>query len=165
MLLSVVEMKGFSFILLTMLVSGMMLIFVDFIQRKKYISFAGAVLIIGGLTGYMISAPDISVLFWLITAICSVLMLVHLLMLYLTKREWIKKYSIKTEDQLLGMEGIATTTIDGTGHMIVADTNVLVSSSEVIEQGERVKIVGIENGNFVVEKLPSDGNAEQHEEN
>ena len=45
---------------------------------------------------------------------------------------------------LLGREGVATTDINGTGHMSLDDVNFFVSGDEFIEKGCMVRVVRVD---------------------
>jgi len=144
---------GTSFLIYSLYVAGLMLILSDFSQRKHYLSIIGGIVLAGGLVGILACEKDIYVLFLSVTIAVSLIMAVHLTMLYLTKRDWIDRYVETKNDTLIGQEGYTTTEVCGYGHMVIGSTNILISSIKAIEKGKRVRIIKIEGEQICVEEI------------
>ncbi len=144
---------GSSFLILALYASGLMLILSDFSQHKHYLSIFGILLLASGLVGILASERDIYAVFNAVIIAVAIIMGTHLVMLYLTKREWINRYSEKSSDTLIGLEGVTTTEVQGNGHMAIGSTNIFVSSEKSIEKGKKVRIIKIDGDKIFVEEI------------
>lgn len=89
----------------------------------------------------------------MVFACAAVLLVLHMIMLVTHKKGWLThslalklRRSIQDDgyEHLLGREGVATTDIDGTGHMSLDDVNFFVSGDEFIEKGCLVRVVHVD---------------------
>ena len=144
---------GTSFIIFSLYVMGLMLLLTDFVQHKHYLSVLGVLLLLGGFIGILASERDLYEVFVAVIVAVAVIMLIHLAMLYATKREWINSYAEKQPNSLIGQEGVATTDVGESGHVLVNGTNILVSALAPVSKGKRVRIVGISEEKIFVEEI------------
>lgn len=145
--------SGSSFLIFALYIVGLMLILADFSQHKHYLSVIGILVLTSGMVGILISGRDVYSLFLAVIIAVAVIMGTHIVLLYLTKREWIKRYSEKNNETLIGLEGVTTTVVEGDGHMIIGSLNIFVSSENNIEKGKKVRIIKIEGEKIYVEEI------------
>lgn len=134
---------------------GLMLIVVEFFQPSHGIAAAcGAVLTICGVVVRMLSGGTSVMLFFMVFFIAVVLLAAHMLALRTQKKAWLtQSLALKLQNDvqeqegdysvLLGRDGMATTDIDGTGHMTLDDVNFFVTSEGFIAKGNTVRVVRV----------------------
>ena len=143
-----------SIVTFMLLVLGLMLIVVEFFQPSyRFPTYCGSVLIALGIIVRMLSGGTLLMLFYMVFGCAAVLIAAHLIMLVTQKRPWLShslalKLRRSMQDDgysyLLGREGVATTDINGTGHMSLDDVNFFVSGDEFIEKGCMVRVVRVD---------------------
>ena len=140
-----------TFMLVTL---GIMLIVVEFFQPShRFPTYCGIVLIALGITLRMLGGGTFIMLFYMLFFCTVIIFAVHIIMLATQKKAWLTQSlalklesSISEEDEyshLLGRDGIATTDIDGSGHITVEDVILLVTGDEFISKGTKVRIVRV----------------------
>lgn len=144
---------GTSFVIFALYAVGLMLLLTDFTQHKYYLSVLGVLLLLGSFIGVLASEKDLYEVFVAVIVAIAIIMGIHIAMLYSTKREWISCYAEKQTHSLIGQEGVTTTEVGETGHIVINGTNILVSASAPIDKGKRVRIVGVDGEKILVEEI------------
>lgn len=139
---------------------GIVLVMIEFYQPMKKISYIlGAVTLFATLAIVAVVTESAGACFAFVFLTVSLLMLLHILMLYTHKRRWLAVAAVKKGaktvaiSRLIDKEGIATTDISPNGHVTVEDTNLFVSSETPIARGDKIVIRGVREGRVQVEKI------------
>ena len=145
---------GLSAVTFISVMLGLMRIVVEFFQPAyKYPTYCGVALIALGIVVRMLGGGNFIMLFYMVSFCVTVLIGVHMIMLAVHKKAWLShslalKLRRSMQDDgysyLLGREGVATTDINGTGHMSLDDVNFFVSGDEFIEKGCMVRVVRVD---------------------
>ena len=158
-----------SIVTFMLLVLGLMLIVVEFFQPSyRFPTYCGSVLIALGIIVRMLSGGTLLMLFYMVFGCAAVLIAAHLIMRVTQKRPWLShslalklKRSMQEDDDgygyLLGREGVATTDIDGNGHMTIDDVNFFVSGDGFISKGSTVRVVHVAGDSIKVMSVYEDG--------
>ena len=147
---------------------GLILIVIEFFQPAyKYPTYCGCALIALGVVVRMLGGGTFIMLFYMAFFCVTVLMAAHLIMLVTQKKAWLThSLALKLRramqndgegyDYLRGREGVATTDIDGNGHMSLDDVNFFVTGDEFIEKGCLVRVVRVDGDSIRVEGVYSE---------
>ena len=149
-----------SIVVIVLAVLGLALIAVEFFQPMYGIGVGcGSALVIAAIAVRMLAAGTECMLFFMLFFAATIVLSAHVLMLGLHKRAWLMQ-SVYASDEadadddiysfLLSLEGVATTRIDGYGHMAINDVNFYVNSDTLIQKGERVRVVKVAGDKIVV---------------
>ena len=158
--------SGMSLVTVVSVTLGLMLIVIEFFQPAyRYPTYCGCALVLLGITVRMLGGGTMIMLFYMVFTCAAVLLALHMIMLAVHKKAWLTqslalklRRSIEDEgyERLLGREGVATTDIDGTGHMAIDDVNFFVCGDEFIEKGCLVRVVSVDGDSIKVETVPSE---------
>lgn len=145
----------------TLYVLGLALVITEFVHRCRMIfAGTGTLLLVLSLVLYGFVRRNMHGLFYLTLGALALLFAVHLTLLVVNKREWIKHYKERRSGGLVGLAGRATTDIDGSGHILLDGTVVLVGADEFIPCGSEVKIVAVGDGRITVRPFDGGKNAD-----
>lgn len=146
---------GMSIISFMLTTVGLMLVIVEFFQPSyRFPTYCGALTIAGGVVVRMLSGGTFIMLFYMVLIIAVVILGAHMLMLATQKKPWLtQSLALKLENALpedtddysflLGRDGVATTDIDGNGHMAIDDVHFFVTSGVFIAKGTNVRVVRV----------------------
>ena len=146
---------GMSVVTFMLILVGLMLIVVEFFQPSYgFPTACGSALVLLGITVRMLSGGTFIMLFYMVLIIAVVILGAHMLMLATQKKPWLtQSLALKLENALpedtddysflLGRDGVATTDIDGNGHMAIDDVHFFVTSGVFIAKGTNVRVVRV----------------------
>ena len=150
-----------------MCVVGLALIIIEFFQpAHKIPTYCGTALVLCAITVRILCGGTFVMLFFMVFFCALVLFAAHTIMLITQKKAWLStSLAIKLKKEvdesarsgyayLLGREGVASTDISPSGHILLDGTDFVVSSDEFIEKGSTVEVVHVVGD--VIKVIPAD---------
>lgn len=155
-----------------LLLVGCMLIIIEFYQPAYGIpTYCGAALCVGGIAVRMIAGGSFTMMYFAVLGCVVCITAAHVIMLRLHKRTWLTQSlalklenAVRLEDDddgytdLVGHSGVATTDIDGNGHMLLGDVYFYVTSASFIPKGASVRVSAATEDRIEVEIMPDTHN-------
>ncbi len=162
--------SGMGIVTLMLFAVGLMLIVIEFYQPSYGIpTYCGVTLLLAAIVIRMLAGGTFVMLFFMVFFCSVILVAAHLLMLCTQKRIWLtQSLTLKLENSmredddddgyadLLGRDGIATTDIDGNGHVRIDDVNFFVTSDTFVPKDSVVRVVQVSGDRIEVEAVQED---------
>lgn len=145
-----------SLVVIILGIIGIALVAVEFFQPMHGLGVGcGCTLTAAAVVIRMLAGGTESMLFFMLFFAACIVLTVHVIMLRLHKREWLMQ-AVVTRDEtdsgasFVGLIGVATTNIDGYGHIAIGDVNFYVTAETSIKRGEQVRVVAVDDDRIVV---------------